>query len=251
MRYSLIVPYFRTPEITRLCLYSIFKFSRGEPEVIVVDNGPGLPESSVLKEFPTAIVVENPTRLRGSAANFEALDLGLARASHDLVGLLHSDTLFLQAGWDLEGFARIASGGLAALGTFEREANPFRPLRQRVRDRVRHWLHRPRPAPGAEGKLMLHFLLTRRSVLQRIGFEFRRDGHIGPADFEKAGGAVETLSLVQVSRLIWHTSNITGLLTGQIDDPKLAAIYRDKRARLLAHPRIREAFGPVLPTDAG
>jgi hypothetical protein len=249
VRYSLIVPYFRTPEITRLCLYSIFKFSRGEPEVIVVDNGPGLPESSVLKEFPKAIVVENPTQVRGSAANFEALDLGLARASHDLVGLLHSDTLFLQAGWDLECFARIAAGELAALGTFEREANPFRPLRQRVRDRVRHWLHRPRPAPGAQGKLMLHFLLTRRSTLQRLGFVFSRDGHIGPAHFSAGGQEVETLSLVEVSRLMWHTSNITGLLTGQIDDPKLAAVYREKRRRFIRDPRIRALFGPVLPTE--
>ena len=51
MNYSLIVPYFKTPEVTRLCLYSIFKFSRGNPEVIVVDNAPDSPESAMLKEF--------------------------------------------------------------------------------------------------------------------------------------------------------------------------------------------------------
>ena len=51
MRYSVVVPYFRTPEITRICLYSIYKFARGEPEVIVVDNGPGEKDSSMLKEF--------------------------------------------------------------------------------------------------------------------------------------------------------------------------------------------------------
>jgi hypothetical protein len=250
VRYSLIVPYFRTPEITRLCLYSIWKFCRGEPEVIVVDNGPGSPESSVLKEFPKAVVVENPTPRRGSAANFEALDLGLARASHDLVGLLHSDTLFLREGWDLECFSRLEERRLAALGTFEREANPFRPLRQRVRDRFKHLVHRSNPGAASAGKLMLHFLLTRRSTLRQIGFAFLRDGHISPASFAGQARPVEVLSLVEVSRLIWHTSNITGLLTGQIDDPKLAATYRDKRARLLAHPRIREAFGPVLPKDA-
>jgi hypothetical protein len=247
VRYSLIVPYFRTPEITRLCLYSIFKLARGEPEVIVVDNAPGSAESAMLLDFPAIKLLNNATQLRGSAANFQALDLGLARATNDLVGLIHSDTLFLQEGWDLECFARLAAGGIAALGTFEREANPFRPLRQRVRDRVKHWLHRDRPARGAQGKLMLHFLLTRRSTLERIGFVFSRDGHIGPEHFSAAGQAVETLSLVEVSRLIWHTSNITGLLTGQIDDPALAATYRDKRERLLGEPRIRALFGPVLP----
>ena len=247
MKYSLIVPYFRTPEITRLCLYSIFKFGRGEPEVIVVDNAPGSAESALLLEFPQLKVIENRTRLRGSGANFEALDLGLARASNDLVGLIHSDTIFLQEAWDLECFSRLEGEKLAALGTFEREANPFRPLRQRLRDRWRHWMHARRPP--RDGKLMLHFLLTRRSTLSQIGFVFLRDGHIAPSHFAASGKPVEVLSLVEVSRLIWHTSNITSLVTGQVDDPKLAAIYREKRRRLLDDPRIRQAFAPVLPKD--
>jgi len=247
MNYSLVIPYFRTPEITRICLYSIFKFSRGNPEVIVVDNAPGSAESAMLSEFEKVVILENATELRGSAANFEALDLGLARASHDLVGLIHSDTIFLKDGWDLECFGRLEEGKLAALGTFEREANPFRPLRQRVRDRVRHWFHRK--IPGKDGKLMVHFLLTRRSTLAAIGFEFRRDGHIAPSHFAATGRPVEILSLVEVSRLFWHTSNITSLLTGQMDDPKLAEIYREKRRRLISDPRIRRAFGPVLPEE--
>ena len=56
----------------------------------------------------------------GSAGNFHALDVGLAAASHDLVGLLHSDTVFLQPGWDLDWFGRLERENLAALSTFER-----------------------------------------------------------------------------------------------------------------------------------
>src|SRR5262245_6918181 len=202
----------------------------------------------MLGEFREKIVlVENRTALRGSPANFEALAVGLERASHDLVGLLHSDTVFLQEGWDLECFGRLEREGLAAIGTFEREANPFRPLRQRVRDAWKNLFHRPRRGAGDAGKLMLHFLLTRRSTLARAGFSFRRGEQLYHSHFDAAGAPVELLSLVGVSRLLWHTSNITSLLTGQMDDPKLAAIYRDKRARFLAEPRIREAFGPVLP----
>ena len=249
MRYSVIVPYYRTPEITRICLYSIFKFAAGEPEVLVVDNAPGSPESAMLDEFEKTIRIPNATKLRGSEANFEALDLGLARASNDPVALIHSDTLFLKQGWDAECFGRLESEGLAALGTFEREANPFRPLRQRVRDHWNHWRHRRRPAADARGKLMVHFLLTRRSTLARAGFVFLRDGHIGPQNFAATGQPVEVLSLIEVSRLIWHTSNITGLVTGQVDDPKLAGIYRLKRQRLLQDPWVREAFGPVLPPE--
>ena len=54
-------------------------------------------------------------------------------------------------------------------------------------------------------------------------------------------------SMVQLGRLLWHTSNITSLLTGQMDDPRLLATYRRKRARFFAEPKVRALFGPVLP----
>lgn len=251
MKYSVIVPYFRTPEITRLCLYSIFKFARGEPEVVVVDNAPGSAESAMLAEFPRIRRVDHATDLRGSAANFKALDVGLAHASCDLVALLHSDTIFLKDGWDKQCFGHLERHRLAALGTFEREANPFRPLRKRVGDLWADRRHVRRPAAGDTGKLMMHFLLTRRSTLARIHFTFAGDAgvQLTPAHFAPTGQRVEVLSLRKVSRLFWHTSNITSLLTGQMDDPRLAAIYREKRARFIGDPRIRKLFGPVLPRE--
>ena len=249
MRYSVVVPYFRTPEITRICLYSIYKFARGEPEVIVVDNGPNAADSSMLKEFARSIIIKNPTELRGSAANFEAVDLGLARASHDLVALIHSDTIFLKEGWDTKSFSHLEKHRLAALGTFEREANPFRPPRQRMRDALRHLRHERRPSLRSKGKLMMHFLLTRKSTLAELGFVFGRGDQLTPAHFAPTGRPVEVLSLVHVSRLIWHTSNITSLLTGQMDDPALRATYLEKRARFIGNPKIRALFGPVLPRE--
>jgi hypothetical protein len=247
VRYSLVVPYYRTPDVTRICLYSIYRMARGEPEVIVVDNAPGGAESAMLREFPQVRLIENRSGVRGSAANFEALELGLARSSHDLVGLLHSDVVFLKEGWDLKCFSHLEKHKLAALGTLERESNPFRPLRKQVRDRWAHLRHEKRPAPGAGGKLMIHFLLTRKSALARAGFEFVRDRDITVSHFERAGLAVELLSGVAMGRLLWHTSNVTGLLTGQIDDPKLAATYREKWSRFLGSPKVRKLFGPVLP----
>jgi hypothetical protein len=247
LNYSLVVPYFRTPEITRLCLYSIYRFSKAVPEVIVVDNAPGEPESKMLDEFPRIRKIDNRTALRGSAANFEALDLGLGAATHDLVGLLHSDTIFLREGWDLDLFARLEAEGLAALGTFEREANPFRPLRKKVGDWLAHLAHARRAPRDSAGKLMMHFLLTRKSTLASLGFVFARGDQLTPAHFAPTGKPVEVLSLRDVSRTLWHTSNVTSLMTGQMTDPKLVEGFREKRERLLSDPRIRDAFGPVLP----
>jgi hypothetical protein len=244
--YSLIIPYFRTPEMTRLALFSIFKFCRGNAEVIVVDNDPASAESRMLDEFPKIKRINNATGQRGSAANFEALDLGLSHASHDLAGLLHSDTIFLRDGWDLEWFGHLERENLAALSTFEREANPFRPLRKRMGDWWRHFRHIPRPVRAHDGKLMFFWLLTRKSVLQAMNFVFLRDGHLTADRLVGQRNGVEVLSCVQISRFMWHTSNITSILTGQMDDTKLVRSYQAKREQFFKHPLIREQFGEVL-----
>ena len=248
MKYSLIVPYFKTPEITRLCLASIYRFTSGEPEVLVVDNAPG-EDSAFLKEFSRVRVLENPGAPQGSAGNFHALELGVAQAAHDLIGLLHSDVVFLQEAWDLECFGRLEREGLAALGTFERESDPFGSLSRRARDWLRHLGHQRHPGPQAEGKLMVHFLLTRRSTLAKTRGLFTAKMQGAVPQLLATGGRIEVLSALEMSRILWHTSNISSLLTGQMNDPKALARYRERRRRLLADRRIRKAFGPVLPRD--
>jgi len=244
--YSLIIPYFRTPEITRIALYSIFKFCRGNAEVVLVDNDPGGADSRMLDEFPGLKRINNPTSTRGSAANFEALDLGLKHATNDLVGLLHSDTIFLEDGWDVKWFGYLERRNLSALSTFEREANPFRPLRKKAGDWWRHLRHNPHPVSRDAGKLMFFWLLTRKSILQELDIVFRRDGHITSDQLAGRRNGLEVLSCLQISRFMWHTSNITSILTGQMDDPRLVESYQTKRRQLLNHPLIREKFGDLL-----
>ncbi len=247
MKYSLIVPYYRTPEITRLALHSMFHFAMGEPEVIVVDNAPGREESHMLEEFPKIRRLDNTTALTGSGANFEALDLGIAAASHDHVGLVHSDSIFMQPGWDTTWFGYLDRQNLSALGTFEREANPFRAFRKRVEDQFKHLVHRRRVEPGLPGKLAMHFLLTRRTDLQAAGFSFRRDRDLLSRQFDGVRNGVEVLSLREISGLMWHTSNITSLLTGQMTEPRLIRSYKLKRRRFLADPFVKKHFAEVLP----
>ncbi len=249
--YTLIVPYYRTPEITRLALHSIFHFSVGEPEVLVVENAPGSPESQMLGEFPRIRRLDNATAKTGSDANFEALDIGIRAASHDLLGLLHSDTIFMRAGWDKRWFNHLERANLAALGTFEREANPFRPWRKRIEDHVRHLVHRRKVPPDLPGKLAMHFVLTRRSALEQAGFNFLRDRDLLSRHFAGIRSGIEVLSLREMSRFLWHTSNITSLLTGQMTDARLRQSYESKRKRFLEDPFVRKHFASVLPPGTG
>ena len=184
-------------------------------------------------DLPRIRRLDNPTLRKCSEANFEALDLGIAAASHDLLGLVHSDTIFMRAGWDREWFGHLEAANLAALGTFEREANPFRPWRKRVEDWFRHQRHRRQAGPERVGKLVLHFVLTRRSTLTEAGFGFLRDRDLLIRHLAGLRNGVEVLSLREMSGFLWHTSNITSLLTGQMDDPRLRKSYETKRRRFL------------------
>ncbi len=249
--YTLILPDYRTPDITRMALHSIFRFCEGNPEVLVVDNAPGREESQMLAEFPKIRLINNATKTVGSDANFEALDIGIREASHDLMGLLHSDTIFMQQGWDTQWFGYIEAKNLAALGTFEREANPFRPLRKRIEDRFKHFTHHREVPADKSGKMAMHFVLTRRSVLQQAGFNFIRDRDLLSRHFQGIQNGVEVLSLWEMSRFVWHTSNITSLLTGQMDDPRLIKSYESKRKRFLEDPFVQEHFAGVLPKQRG
>jgi hypothetical protein len=96
------------------------------------------------------------------------------------------------------------------------------------------------------GKLMFFWLLTRKSILREMDFVFVRDGHITPDRLAGRRNGLEVLSCVQISRFMWHTSNITSILTGQMDDPSLVKSFQTKRRQLLGHPLIREKFGDVL-----
>ncbi|MFH1067942.1 MAG: glycosyltransferase [bacterium] len=238
--YTLIIPYYKTPEITRLALRSIRRFCRAEHEIIVIDNAPDSPESAMLQEFPEIRRIENRSGLTGSPANFEAIDIGVKEARHDLLGLLHSDTIFLREGWDEEQFGYMEKHDLAVLGTFEREASPHRPLHRKIRDIFFDFVHSNRPQRGSRKKLMLFFLLTRASVLRELNFSFMKSGHLLPIHLESVQNGLETLSCLEISRFMWHTSNVTSLLTGQMDDPKMAKNFRKKREMLLQDNVIRE-----------
>lgn len=248
LRYSLIVPYFRTPEVTRLALRTMQCFAAGEPEIIVIDNDPNHPGSAMLDEFPHIVRINNPTDTRGSLANFEALDIGIDAASHDRLAIVHSDTIFLQHGWDARYFNELDQQPLAAIGTLVREANPWRPLRKRLRDRYNRLRHRRIASASQNGKLLVFFLLIRKSLLQTHHYRFMQQGNISIDHVRTMqGGDIALLDLIELSQFVWHTSNITSLLTGQMDDPVLQRNFEQKWARLLEDPRMRQHLGDAPP----
>ena len=118
---SIIVPHYQTPELAKLCLRSIRKFTVGIPyEVIVVDNasrdGAAL---EYLRQVDWITLIERhevaPT---AGAAHREAVEVGFHAARAPFLLTVHTDTIPIREDWlqyHLE--PMLANERLAAVGT--------------------------------------------------------------------------------------------------------------------------------------
>lgn len=251
LSYSLIIPHYRTLAITRIALHALQTFSTGNAEILLIANDPTPEDLALSTEFPTARFLPLPSTLNRDAANLDAIDVGLAAASHDLVGIIHSDTIFLKTGWDQELFGRMEQNGLDALSTMAREANAFRPWRKQIKDLWWDLWHQRRPSPDKQGKLMLHFLLTRKSTLAEMGFHFLNQGNIRVEHYTRAGRTIELLSLREGNRYMWHISNTSSLLSGLMNDPKLWQDFQKKWQIFWESPDVIRHFGGFKNPVAG
>lgn len=93
MSLSIIIVNYRTPELTRRCIESIYCTPTGKAcEVIVVDNdSKELFDRELEFDYPTLKVIRNPINSGFGRAN----NLGVSHASNNLILLLNSDMLLL------------------------------------------------------------------------------------------------------------------------------------------------------------
>ncbi len=100
---SIVIPHYETPELARLCLRAIRRFTTVPYEVLVVDNGSGDGASlEYLRGVSWIRLVERPAAevpAEGALAHATALDAGLAEARGELLPALHTDTIARGEAW--------------------------------------------------------------------------------------------------------------------------------------------------------
>ncbi|MEO5348427.1 MAG: hypothetical protein H7836_02115 [Magnetococcus sp. YQC-3] len=223
LEYTLIIPYHRTPTVTRIVLSALSNSCHGTPELILVhwDPEPAAADLALFAEFATLRVIALPAALQGDAARFAAIDAGVAAASHDLVGILHGDTVLLRPGWDEDLFSYMERDELVALGTQAAEVTPLRSWSSRIGELWRELWHKRMPGPKDEGMLMHNFLLTRKSVLEKIAFRFAEQGPINIRHYTRNDCRIGLLSLQEVCDFMWYVPNTAGLLCGEVTDARV------------------------------
>ncbi|MDP2690680.1 MAG: glycosyltransferase family 2 protein [Deltaproteobacteria bacterium] len=245
---SIIIPQYRTEDYIRLCLRALRKHTGGDAEVIVVDNNSSDGSIEYLKKVKWITLVENNSGSIGSAAHKEALDLGIQKATGGWVCLFHSDTIVLKDSWDAVLMDRVRKAGAAGLSTQVRDINPFEPWSEGLKARLSELRKRAKQKliskVPREEKIMSYCFIVRKSVVEQSGFSFSRaEGDVVSSFYARVIKGKHPFLLLgrdELMPLLWHTSNITSILTGQITEESLVRKFNAKTGSLMRSRAVQE-----------
>jgi len=124
---SIVIPHYRTPDLARLCLRAIRRFTNHPYEVIVVDNHSDDGSVEALRQVRwIRLLARGPeTEPEGVHAHASAMDLGTREARGRWLVSLHTDTIVRREGWLGALVGRLkASPNAAALGAGKLDTDP-------------------------------------------------------------------------------------------------------------------------------
>jgi GT2 family glycosyltransferase len=233
--YSIVIPHYRTPELTTLCVRCINKFKLLRCEVLIVDNSPDDPGIEALRNVPNVRVISNPSAEVGVQAHKKALALGVESARTEWVFLFHSDTIPVKSGWDEKALNLVADHRVVGLTTTIRSVNPFdtffSKLARRVRERKTYFYSKTEPT---DRKVMSYFFLIDKTYFssERITND-SDDVTVGLYKELCAKGHIVVLAgRLFLNQYIWHSSNATSLLSGQMGNSGSRDRFFAKLSRL-------------------
>lgn len=100
---SLVIPHYETPELARLCLRAVRRYTTVPFETLVIDNASADDKSrAYLRRVSWIRLIERPADTvpdNGPGAHATALDLGLREARGEFLLAMHTDTIPRREGW--------------------------------------------------------------------------------------------------------------------------------------------------------
>jgi glycosyltransferase involved in cell wall biosynthesis len=224
---SIIVPHYQTPELVKLCLRSIRKFTTGIPyEVIVVDNASrGEASLKYLRSVDWIRLIERTGEIStGSNAHREAVEIGFDAARAPFVLTIHTDTIPVRNDWlQFHLDPLLADERIAAVGTDKLV------LRSRLQQWMRSletmvmWWKRFRQirAMNKLPYIRSHCALYRRSLLDKHRIRYNdiptmTAGHGVHHELERLGYQCRLLDPRDVIERVVHLNHATELLLPEL-----------------------------------
>jgi len=231
---TLLVPNFRTPEITRLCLRLLRKHTdMARVHVLVIDNDSGEGEASLeyLRSLKWIELIERKSVAGESpgASHAAALDMALARTTTPYVMSIHTDTFVLRDDWLDFLLDKIKQDeNIAGIGSWKLEVKPLYKLWLKKIEYVLQRLIYPLIGKEliTEGKgrhfyyLRSHLALYRTDLLKKYGLSFGAGEETAGKMLHKAlvdhGHSMQFIPSPQLIRYAVHLNHATMILNPEL-----------------------------------
>ena len=257
---SIIIPHYQTPDLARLCLRSIRRYTIDVPyEVIVVDNGSQDDRSLQYLRNVTWIRLIERTQNIGELGigHKEAVDIGIDATNAPLVLAFHTDTIPIRSDWLKWHIEQLtADDRIGAVGTYKLELKSplqrvlkrFDSLMARRRSSAENGDHRP--------YIRSHCALYRRALLEELGLRYNdpeadvAGRHIHYA-LEQNGYEARLLGVEETLRRVVHLNHGTMVMLPELGARKKSIrIGRRRIDRFLQRPEVQATFNDAsLDTD--
>lgn len=250
MQNTIVIPNYRTPLLTKLCLRSLRKFTDlKRTKVIVVDNDSADASLEYLKKLKWITLIERKTTGEtGPQMHARALDEALKSVDTPFFTVMHTDTIVLREDWLdflLGHFADAPK--LAGVGSWKLEhVSRAKIIGQRIEDFFRELFTRRRHAPE-ERYLRSHCACYRTEQVKALtrGFD---DGETAGKSLHRmlvaAGFEMRFLESAVLGKYVAHLNHATMILNptgsgrtskassrrtldGKMSDPAYAAILEN------------------------
>lgn len=249
---TILIPNYKTPEITKLCLRLIRKHTdAANIEVIAIDNDSADESTDYLRSLSWIRLIERKTDqdISPGRSHANALDQALAEVTTPYVLSFHTDTMVRSDGWLeflLEEINRRPN--IAGVGSWKLEEKPwvkqlFKSVETAIQSVVFPLIGKGYGKIQGKGEnfyyLRSHCALYRTDLLRAYGLSFAaEDGTAGKVLHRKLvehGHEMIFIPTAKLGRHMIHLNHATGALNPQIRD-KRKKVSKDLR-------RIRRYLG--------
>lgn len=237
---SIIVPHYQTPELAKLCLRSIRKFTHDyDYEVIVVDNASkGDASLDYLRSVEWIRLIERTGEIAtGSLAHREAVAIGFQEARAPFVLTVHTDTIPIREDWlKFHLDPMLADDSIAAIGTDKLVLrSPLQESLRQVEDVLTWWKRfRPVRKNNRQPYIRSHCALYRRSIMDQHGLTYTDHATLTAGqglhhDLVRLGYECRLLDPRDVSQRVVHLNHATELLLPELQsESRLLHLWRGK-----------------------
>ena len=224
---SIIVPHFQTPELAKLCLRSIRKYTTDiDYEVIVVDNASRDTASmQYLRSVNWIRLIERTGQVAtGSIAHREAVTIGFEAARAPFVLTVHTDTIPVRSDWlQFHLNPMLADPDLAAIGTDKLVLrSAFQEWLRTAEDTLMWWKRfRPVRVHNKLPYIRSHCALYRRSIMDKHSLTYNDKplltaGQGLHQDLASLGYECRLLDPRDVAMRVVHLNHATELLLPEL-----------------------------------